>query len=273
MRKFFRRLKILFRILIVLVAAGILLFYKPDIVEKYLGINPRDALQEVLGHEISFAPASATAAPSSLELYPAGSIPTTPVSIPAYTGEAYTVLSNNVPGFGRDGLGYYGSYAHYSELDALGRAGPAMACLGREDLPGVERGEVPAELKPSGWHSTRYDELIENHFLFNRCHILGYQLSGDNGDIHNLFTGTDYLNTQSMLSFENQVAQYLRQSKNHVLYRVTPLYAGTELVPRGVQMEAWSLEDRGRGLCFHVFVHNVQPGVVIDYATGDSRAA
>ena len=274
MRKFFRRLKILFHILIVLVAAAILIFYKPDIVEKYLGFNPRDMLEEVLDHEISPArPAKVTASPSLLELYPTGAIPTSPVTIPPYANQAYTTLSRNVPGFGLDALSYRGSYAHYSELDELGRAGPAMACIGREDLPQLDRGELLPELKPSGWHSTRYDDLIEDHFLFNRCHILGYQLSGDNGDIHNLFTGTDYLNKQGMLPFENQVAQYLRQSKNHVLYRVTPLYQGSDLVCRGVQMEAWSLEDRGRGLCFHVFVHNIQPGVIIDYATGDSRAA
>ena len=285
MRKFFRRLKIISRILILLVAAAVLVLYKPELVERYLHVNPteivekylhgnpRDALQEFLGRRSAAAPASATASPSVLELYPSGSIPTTPASIPAYTGELVTVLSGNVPGFGLEGLSYRGSYAHYSELDALGRAGPAMACLGREDLPSLDRGELSPELKPSGWHNARYDELIEDHFLFNRCHILGYQLSGDSGDIHNLFTGTDYLNKQGMLPYENQVAQYLRQSKNHVLYRVTPLYVGDELVPRGVQMEAWSLEDRGRGLCFHVFVHNVQPGVIIDYATGKSRAA
>ena len=285
MRKFFHRLKIISRILILLVAAGVLLVYKPDVVERYLHFNPSgfvekylhfrpaDALQQLLNRDDSAEPASVTAPPLTLELYPAGSIPTTPISIPAYTGELCTLLSGNVPGFGLEGLSYQGSYAHYSELDALGRAGPAMACLGREDLPSLDRGELSSDLKPSGWHNARYDQLIEDYFLYNRCHILGYQLSGDSGDIHNLFTGTDYLNKQGMLPYENQVAQYLRQSRNHVLYRVTPRYAGDELVCRGVEMEAWSLEDRGRSLCFHVFVHNVQPGVVIDYATGESRAA
>ena len=203
-----------------------------------------------------------------MELYPAGSIPTTPISIPAYTGELCTLLSGNVPGFGLEGLSYQGSYAHYSELDALGRAGPAMACLGREDLPSLDRGELSSELKPSGWHNARY-EGIDRDYLYNRCHLIAYQLTGENANSKNLFTGTRYLNTEGMLPYENLTASYIRRTGHHVLYRVTPVFEGANLVASGVLMEARSVEDPEIQFC--VYCYNVQPGIEISYDTGKSR--
>ncbi len=209
---------------------------------------------------------------TELVIVPAGSVPNMGLEIPPYEGELVTVMADGQPGFGPDFPRFEGCYARYSELDKLGRAGAAEACIGLESMPLNERGPI-GDLRPSGWHNARYDDLIEDQFLYNRCHILGYQLSGDNGDIHNLFTGTRYLNVEGMLPYENQVASHLRLMGGHVLYRAAPRYAGRELVPRGIELEAWSVEDHGRGVCFHVFIHNVQPGVVIDYATGESRRA
>ena len=138
-------------------------------------------------------------------------------------------------------------------------------------MPAEERGDIGA-IRPSGWHTVRYDDLIEDKYLYNRCHLIAYAMTGQNSNKLNLITGTRYLNTVGMLPFEIQVLQYLDESENHVLYRVTPFFKGNELVARGVEMEAWSLEDQGRGVCFHVFVYNYQPGIVIDYSTGDSHA-
>ena len=190
--------------------------------------------------------------------------------IPAYEGEDYIVLQEDQPDF------YVwqidpAPYVFFSKLDALGRTGPGMACLGPETLPTRPRGQI-GNVRPSGWHTTRYDDLIEDKYLFNRAHVIGFSLCGDSGTPENLFTGTRYLNVSSMLSFENQVVRYIETTKNHVIYRCTPLYDGDDLVARGVQMEAYSVEDGGQ-LRFNVFVFNVQPGIVIDYATGDSERA
>ena len=136
-------------------------------------------------------------------------------------------------------------------------------------MPTEERGQIGA-VRPSGWHTVKYPELIEDRYLYNRCHLIGYQLSGENANEKNLITGTRYMNVEGMLPFENAVADYVRRSDNHVLYRVTPVFAGNNLVATGVLMEAYSVEDRGEGVCFCVFVHNVQPGIEIDYRTGDS---
>ena len=255
MRRFFRKLKRLLVILLVLALLGAAALLWKDRFLAALGFAPE------------------VPAVTELTVLPAGSIPVTGIPIPAWEGEPFTELSGNVPGFGREGLRFEECYAHFSELDSLGRAGPAMACIGVETMPTVQRESVDSSLHPSGWHNAVYDGIIEDRFLYNRCHILGWQLCGDSGDIHNLFTGTRYLNVEGMLPFENQVAQHLREMGGHVLYRAVPRYEGKELVPRGIELEAWSLEDQGRGLCFHVFVHNVQPGVIIDYATGESRAA
>lgn len=254
MGKFFHKLKRTLRLLLLLalLVLGLYTF--------------RDRLPAVFGLE------KAPELPAELTLMPAGQLAPPAVEIPAYTGSSFTELGGNVPAFGREALSYRECYARYSELDSLGRAGAALACIGWEVMPRTERGPI-GDLRPSGFRNARYDDLIEDHYLYNRCHIIGYQLSGDNGDIHNLFTGTRYLNVEGMLPFENQVAAYLRESGKHVLYRATPLYQGRELVARGIELEAWSLEDQGQSVCFHVFVHNVQPGVIIDYATGESSRA
>lgn len=189
--------------------------------------------------------------------------------IPPFDGSAITVLNNNVPDFYVDEI-TSDPYVRFSPLDALGRTGAGMACLGKETLPTQPRGEI-GDIRPSGFQTARYDDLIEDRYLFNRCHVIGYQLCGDNATPENLFTGTRYLNTDSMLLFEDKVAGYLHACPdNHVIYRVTPLYAGDDLVASGVEMEALSVEDFGTGLSFHVFVYNIQPGIAIDYATGDS---
>ena len=191
-------------------------------------------------------------------------------SVPEYQGTAYYVVNNNVPFF--DGSeDTAGSYETYSELDRLGRCGVCVACIGRDLMPTEERGPI-GQIRPSGWHTVRYD-FIEKKYLYNRCHLIGYQLTGENDNEKNLITGTRYLNVEGMLPFENEVAWYVRRTGNHVLYRVTPIYDGKDLVASGVTMEAASVEDRGAGVYFNVFCYNVQPGVVIDYATGDSRAA
>ena len=160
------------------------------------------------------------------------------------------------------------SFEQYAPLDALGRCGAATACLGRDLMPTKERGQI-SSIKPTGWQRTEYD-FIDGGLLYNRCHLIGYQLSGENANEQNLITGTRYLNVEGMLPFENMVADYVQETGNHVLYRVTPIFQGTELVARGVQMEAESVEDQGEGICFNVYVYNDQPGITIDYATGAS---
>lgn len=191
----------------------------------------------------------------------------TVANIPEYTNEAYTVLNENQPAFSDDDL-IVSLYEEYSDLDELGRCGPAIACIGIETMPTVERGAI-GMVKPSGWHTVKYD-IVDGNYLFNRCHLIGYQLAGENANERNLITGTRYMNVEGMLPFENEVADYVEQTGNHVLYRVTPIFDGDNLVADGVHMEAESVEDDGTGVRFNVFVYNVQPGIVIDYATGDS---
>ena len=158
----------------------------------------------------------------------------------------------------------------YSELDLLGRCGVVEAVLGIELMPTEDRGSI-GQVKPSGWKTVKYDN-VEGKYLYNRCHLIGFQLSGENANEKNLITGTRYMNMEGMLPFENMVADYIRETKNHVMYRVTPVFEGDNLVAYGVQMEAKSVEDDGEGICFNVFAYNVQPGIKIDYATGESQA-
>lgn len=191
-------------------------------------------------------------------------------SVPPYDGRPYVELDGNEPAFDQGELTER-SFETYSSLDALGRCGPAFACVGRDLMPTEERGSI-GQVKPTGWHTVKYD-VVDGKYLYNRCHLIGYQLTAENANEENLITGTRYLNVEGMLPFENLVADYVRETDNHVLYRVTPIYAGAELVARGVEMEALSVEDAGEAVSFHVFVYNVQPGVEIDYATGDSRLA
>lgn len=188
--------------------------------------------------------------------------------IPPYAGEPYVVLADNIPDFSEQTTE---SYEHYSPLDRLGRCGPAMACIGQDLMPTEERGAI-GQVKPTGWHTVKYD-LVDGKYLYNRCHLIGYQLSGENANEQNLITGTRYLNVTGMLPFENLVADYVKETGNHVLYRVTPWFSGSDLLAKGVEMEALSVEDGGEGVEFHVFCYNVQPGVEIDYTTGESRLA
>ncbi len=191
--------------------------------------------------------------------------------VPPYSGDAYVVIHDNEPFFTEDDL-RTDAFEVYSELDELGRCGPAYANICTELMPTEERGAI-GQIKPSGWHTVRYDDLIADKYLYNRCHLIGYQLAGENANERNLITGTRYMNMQGMLDIENMVADYVDETGNHVLYRVTPWFEGNELVARGVLMEGYSVEDSGEGVCFCVFAYNVQPFIEIDYATGDSWAA
>ena len=191
-------------------------------------------------------------------------------TIPAYSGEAYVPLYNNVPDFDPGDLPRR-SFETYSELDALGRCGVAYANVGLDLMPTEKRGAI-GQVKPSGWKTVQYDN-VDGKYLYNRCHLIGYQLTAENANRQNLITGTRYLNVQGMLPFENLTADYIKETGNHVLYRVTPIFEGDNLVASGVQMEAMSVEDAGEGVLFNVYCYNVQPGIVIDYATGDSEQA
>lgn len=186
----------------------------------------------------------------------------------AYQGQAFIEVNGNVPFFELEDYTTE-SFERYSELDTLGRCGAAYANISKELMPTEERGEI-GMIKPSGWHTVKYPEVIEDLFLYNRCHLIGYQLSGENANEKNLITGTRYFNVEGMLPFENEVADYVKTTGNHVLYRVTPVFEDDHLVAEGVLMEAYSVEDEGKGVEFCVFVYNVQPGVEIDYATGES---
>lgn len=191
-----------------------------------------------------------------------------PSLIPVYAGNAYTTINDNIPFFTADDTLSAG-YEFYSHLDELGRCGPAMVLVGKETMPTEERGEI-GMIKPTGWHTVKYPGIVDGNYLYNRCHLIGYQLSGENANEKNLITGTRYFNVTGMLPFENEVADYVKNTGNHVMYRVTPVFAGDNPVANGVLMEAYSTEDNGEGVCFCVFIHNVQPGIEIDYATGDS---
>ena len=189
-------------------------------------------------------------------------------SVPKQNNRAYTIINNNIPYFTKADMSKQ-AFEHYSELDYLNRCGPAFACVGIETMPTEKRGSI-GMIKPSGWHTIRYDDLIEGKYLYNRCHLIGYQLTAENANTKNLITGTRYLNMEGMLPFENQIADYIDATNNHVLYRVTPDFEGNQLVAKGVLMEAKSVEDDGEGLMFCVYAYNIQPGISIDYATGES---
>ncbi len=187
--------------------------------------------------------------------------------VPEFSGTPYVVLAENIPTFTEADL-TTDCYEHYDRLDFLGRCGEAEACLGEDLMPTEERGKI-GQVKPSGWKTAKYD-FVDGKYLYNRCHLIGFQLSGENANERNLITGTRYMNTEGMLPFENEVAEYIRETGNHVLYRVTPVFHGDNLVASGVVMEAYSVEDEGEGICFHVYVYNAQPNVEIEYATGEN---
>lgn len=188
-------------------------------------------------------------------------------AIPEYTGSAYTVLNDNIPDFPEEDFTEE-SFETYSDLDSLGRCGVAYANIGEDLMPTTKRGSI-GQVKPSGWHTVKYDS-VDGKYLYNRCHLIGYQLTAENANEKNLITGTRYLNTEGMLPFENMVADYIKETGNHVLYRVAPLFDGNNLVATGVQMEAESVEDKGDGILYNVFCYNIQPGITIDYKSGDS---
>ena len=203
---------------------------------------------------------------SGQELEPDGT-PFTLNSVPDYSGSAYVAVNGNVPYFTADDLTTT-SFEKYSSLDSLGRCGVAYACVGQDIMPTEDRGSI-GQVKPTGWHTVKYD-CVDGKYLYNRCHLLGYQLTGENANEENLITGTRYLNIEGMLPFENMVADYVQETDNHVLYRVTPIFEGNNLLASGVLMEGYSVEDTGGDICFCVYAYNVQPGITIDYASGDS---
>lgn len=188
-------------------------------------------------------------------------------AIPAYDGKAYVAVNNNEPFF-MDSDMTTTAFENYSDLDSLGRCGVAYANICKDIMPTEERGKI-GMIKPSGWHTVKYD-VIKDRYLYNRCHLVGYQLAGENANPKNLITGTRYLNVEGMLPFENLVADYVNNTGNHVLYRVTPMFSGSNLVANGVLIEAKSVEDNGGGILFNVYCYNVQPGVGINYENGDS---
>jgi DNA-entry nuclease len=190
------------------------------------------------------------------------------VTLPTYAGNAYEYVNGGVPLFTEQEFTEQ-SFAYYSELDELGRCGVCMASIGQDLMPDEERGNI-SEVKPTGWHSVTYDG-IDGGSLYNRCHLIGFQLTGENANPQNLITGTRYLNVDGMLDFENKVANYVSDTGNHVLYRVTPVFEGDNLLASGVLMEAESVEDRGESLEFCVYCFNVQPGISINYADGNSE--
>lgn len=189
------------------------------------------------------------------------------LDVPEYTYEPYVVLNDNQPNFD-EGSYTVTAFEEYGDLDSLGRCTVAYACIGTEIMPTEERGEI-GQIKPTGWHTVKYD-CVDGKYLYNRCHLIGYQLTGENANEKNLITGTRYMNTEGMLPFENMVAQYVTSTENHVLYRVTPVFNENNLLCDGVQIEALSMEDDGEGVCFNVYCYNTQPGVRIDYKTGES---
>ena len=189
-------------------------------------------------------------------------------NLPDYSGEAYVELNDNVPDFSKKDMTSK-AFEKYSELDDLGRCGVAYANVCTETMPTEERGNI-GMIKPSGWQTVKYDN-VDGKYLYNRCHLIGYQLTAENANEKNLITGTRYLNVEGMLSFENMVADYVENTDNHVLCRVTPIFKGDNLLANGVQMEAYSVEDKGKGVSFNVYCYNVQPGITIDYTNGDSK--
>ena len=190
-------------------------------------------------------------------------------NIPEYSGMAYVEINQNKPFF-RESEYTTKIFRTYSKLDSIGRCGTAAALVGTESMPKKKRSSI-GMVRPTGWHTVRYDSVIKDKYLYNRCHLIAFELSGENANPNNLITGTRYMNTSGMRPFENMVAEYIKSTKNHVLYRVTPVFDGNNLLASGVLMEAYSIEDNGSGIMFNVYCYNVQPGIKIDYSTGNSR--
>lgn len=234
-------------ILILAVFAFLFSFFKDDITSFIQSIEPQESY----------------ALPEQEETSPTYQVD----DIPAYQGNLYVVLNNNEPNFSETDYTTT-SFEHYNDLDSLGRCGVAFANVGLETMPTEDRGSI-GQVKPSGWHTVKYDN-VSGKYLYNRCHLIGYQLTGENANEKNLITCTRSMNTEGMLPFEDEIAEYVKDTGNHVLYRVTPIFEGDNLLATGVEMEAKSVEDDGKGVKFNVFVYNVQDGIQIDYKTGDS---
>lgn len=248
---YLKKLRKLVIIIVLLIAA--FLGYEVQTTDLSSGSN-------LLSQVIELIPSGDTAEQGSIDLS----------NIPEYNGEPYIAVNGNIPFF-EDTEVTATSFEEYSDLDNLGRCGVAMASVGQDIMPTEERGSI-GQIKPAGWHTVKYD-CVDGKYLYNRCHLLGYQLTGENANERNLITGTRYLNVDGMLPFENMVADYVMETGNHVMYRVTPIYTGNNLLADGVLMEGYSVEDQGEGITFCVYAYNVQPGVRIDYATGDSSLA
>lgn len=191
------------------------------------------------------------------------------LNLPDYSGKAYVEVNGNIPYFTDSELAVK-SFESYSGLDSLGRCGYACTCVGQDIMPAEERGDI-GEIRPSGWHTVKYNGIVDGNYLYNRCHLIGFQLAGESDNVQNLITGTRYMNTEGMLPFENMVADYVKETNNHVLYRVTPVFEANNLVANGVLMEAESVEDKGSGILFNVFCYNEQPGIAINYLDGSSE--
>ncbi len=193
-------------------------------------------------------------------------------SLPEYFGEPYVEINNNKPFFKESDFTKK-VFEKYSDLDELGRCGVAYANICKEIMPTTKRESI-TDVKPSGWRNKAYPGLIEGDYVYNRCHLIAHKLSGENANPKNLITGTRYLNVSGMLPFEDIVAEYMyKNMKNHVLYRVTPIFEGNNLIASGIEMEAYSIEDKGKGICFNIYAYNVQPGININYANGNSYKA
>lgn len=241
---------------------------------------PDDAASEITGSETSDTAGGGRApsgdnsvsdtVPSGAEIGAGAEVYVDLAAISAYSGEPYAVVNGNIPYFTESDLTTE-SFEYYSDLDDLGRCGTAYSSVGTELMPTEKRGSI-SKVKPSGWQVSKYD-FVDGKYLYNRCHLIGYQLTAENANEKNLITGTRYLNVDGMLPFENLVADYVKETGNHVLYRVTPVFEDENLVASGVLMEAESVEDAGDGVEYCVYVYNVQPGVEIDYATGENHAA
>lgn len=188
--------------------------------------------------------------------------------VPEFSDEPYVIINNNIPEFEDADLVTY-AYENYAPLDTHGRCGVAFVCVGTEIMPTGERGEI-GMIKPTGWHTVKYDN-VDGKYLYNRCHLIGFQLTGENANRQNLITGTRYLNVEGMLPFENLIAEYVKETNHHVAYRVTPIFEGDNLLATGVHMEGYSVEDNGEAICFNVFAYNAQPDIKIDYKTGESK--
>lgn len=189
-------------------------------------------------------------------------------NLPAYSGYSFVIVNDNVPAFTAEERTAE-SFESYSDLDSLGRCGAAFANVGTDLMPTERRGYI-GDVRPSGWHTVKYNDIIDGNYLYNRCHLIGYQLTGENANTQNLITGTRWLNVQGMLPFENAIAEYVKSTGNHVLYRVTPIFEGENLVASGVEMEGESMEDNGASIHFHIYAFNIQPGISIDYVDGES---